>query len=395
MIEDYLHILVDSCEICPSDKPILSSISTQCKKGIGLTDRQYNLILSKIPLYKDQFKYYNEDDLKNTRVEIRTIDRSKYITISSTPAHYLLKIHELETKWIKIRFPFSKKDIVKVDALKISRAEYHHLKGTHEHYFRLTANNCYQIVTSFQNRNFEIDADLIKLSNKTVNIINRKNDYIPFTKNGLLYNVNESVQNYVESIVINVELNKELIYADRSILFNYEIPQYTPTTLTERIAFRTNKEVTAVPGVYEIQDIVNSLVELNRFPIVVLVDEEAALEQVSEVFKELCKHITPKEQAVLFRVDNNTNVYNLNNFVHDNLLNNWVDISTKVVYIKKNKLPKLLINSEFKPITALAKSSLRNTTHVDTYVNFNCDLVIYNDEVKNMFSKWSKPVVYL
>ena len=69
----------------------------------------------------------------------------------------------------------------------------------------------------------------------------------------------------------------------------------------------------------------------------------------------------------------------MNNYVKDNNLNNWVDENTKVVYIKKDKLPKVLLKSEFKPQTAVSKSSLRSNRLVTNYVNFNCDLIVYND----------------
>jgi hypothetical protein len=389
-IEDYLHILVDSYNTLPSDKGILSSISKQCKKGTGLTDRQYNLLLSKIPLYKDQFEYYNEDDLKNTRCEIRTIDRSKYITVvDNTDLNIPVASHKSNWNWIKVRFPFSKKDIVKLESLAIRKDEYLHDKGSHEHYFLLNASNAYKIVTAFQNKNFNIDNDLIDLSNKTLEIVNQKEKYVPFTEHGILYNVPEFVHSYIDAVVIE-ESDRELFYADRSLLFDYAVPQTDPVNLTEQIAFRQEKEVTLSPENHSMEDIVKSLVQLNRFPIVVLIDTDQEFTQVTEISTELSKYVSNKEQSVLFRVDNSHDTYNLNNYVHDNQLNNWVDNTTKVVYIKKNKLPKLLLNSEFKPITALAKTSLRSNPHINLYVGFNCDLVVNNDKLVNMFNKWSR-----
>ena len=47
-IEDILHFLVDSIGISGADAPILSSISRQCKKGIAMTDRQYQLVTNKL-----------------------------------------------------------------------------------------------------------------------------------------------------------------------------------------------------------------------------------------------------------------------------------------------------------------------------------------------------------
>ena len=66
-------------------------------------------------------------------------------------------------KWIKIRFPFSKKHIMRIDKLRyqIGYKQYYHVKGSHEHYFRLDKDNVYQIVECF--KNFEIDDTVLTI----------------------------------------------------------------------------------------------------------------------------------------------------------------------------------------------------------------------------------------
>ena len=86
--------------------------------------------------------YGNED----TREPIREIDRSKYVKLVTTADVMEDRVYESYKEkwhWIKIRFPFSKKDIAKIDKLKslISGKYYVHKKGSHEHYFVLVGAN--------------------------------------------------------------------------------------------------------------------------------------------------------------------------------------------------------------------------------------------------------------
>jgi len=89
-IEDILHYYVDTIGVNDADRPILNSISKQCKKGIALTDRQYELVKNKMLDQKNLFKD-RDIDLENSfepRLPIRQIDRSKYICIVDTAEAY-------------------------------------------------------------------------------------------------------------------------------------------------------------------------------------------------------------------------------------------------------------------------------------------------------------------
>jgi len=91
---------------------------------------------------------------------------------------------------------------------------------------------------------------------------------------------------------------------------------------------------------------------------------------------------------VLFRIENDKKTeYNLNNFIKDNNLNNWLDKSTKVVYISKNKLPKLLLRSDWQPMAVLGLSSLRSNNSVQTYTLDATDLVVFYDEDLSLIRK--------
>ena len=137
-------------------------------------------------------------------------------------------------------------------------------------------------------------------------------------------------------------------------------------------------------------DIMNCIDFLDRYPILVCVDKDDCYNQVKEIHTAISKFIPNNLHSVLFRVESSDKENaGLNLFVKENNLNNWVDNTTKVVYIKKDKLPKVLLKSDFKPRTALCKSSLRSNRLVTNYVSYNCDLIVYNDTSLSSFSKYS------
>ena len=372
-IEDYLqHICENHLSSLNNIDAIYFSIYKQTVRGIGLTDRQYNLVKNKIK------EYVSIDDNIECRIPLRVIDRSKYIKIVDTNEVYENTVYESyksNFKWIKIRFPFSKKNIVKIDALKfkIGSKFYVHQKGSHVHYFKLENDNLHQIVESFAN--FDLDKEVVDIYNQQKEIKNSMFDYVPYL----------SRDNKLENLDLDAESNF-LKNIDNSIRYGYFVPQHnTPVTLTEKIAYRNNQLMYIDPDEYTIEDILQSLNILERYPIVVLVDNDNPFEQIQSVHAAL-ENVDNSEQSVLFRVDSSdTKNIQLNQYIKDNNLNNWVDENTKVVYIKKTKLPKILLKANFKPKCALSLTSIRSHKTVSTFCVFNCDCYIMLDNMQNMF----------
>lgn len=375
-IEDYLEWLCNNhLDSLKTVDAIYFSIYKQTVRGIGLTDRQYNLITNKIN------EYTTLPDNIECKVPLRKIDRSKYIKIVSHAemlgSDAVYESFKSEWKWIKVRFPFSKKHIVRIDDLKykIGYKSYHHVKGSHEHYFRLEKDNVFTIVNNFQN--FDIEDEVLELYNQQKNIKENNLDYIPFlSSDNQLQNINfQSTENYMHNI-------------DRAIRYGYAINLKPANTLTEKIAYRQNQLLYLKPEEYTVKEIINSLHELDRFPIIVLIDDDNTLQQVQELHNATKGIVNSQQQSVLFRVDSN-DIKNmpLNLYIKENELNNWVDNDTKIVYIKKTKLPKILLKSNFKPICALSLSSIRSNKFVSSFCVFNCDCYIMTDNVENMFFK--------
>ena len=382
-IEDYLHYLVGEIGVDFSDEKILHSINKQVNtKGLALTDRQYDFVYNKILNYKTKIEEFGktlpQEKLK-TRTPLRTIDRSKYIKVVNID----------NVKWIEIRFPFNKKTILDIEKIKPRGNyidQYKHEKSSHIHHIKFTAYNVKEILDIFTNKCFEIQKELIEYYYNLDDIIKEYDKFYSIQKNTLLQEYNND----------KVKFMDDKFYNGHN--FNLNL---SGNTLTDKIASRDTSIFLAQKSIYKFNEVVEALVKLNRFPLCVLIDtgspalaklkmdEDTVYSQLTQIYDSFKYIFSDEEQSVLFRVDNKKNKQSVvNSFIKNNNLNNWVDKKTKIVYIMKNKLPKLFLKTDdFIPRTALSLSSIGNQNHVELYVRNRCDLILYYDEELSLISR--------
>ena len=342
-LENVLHKLLYDVKIETPARSILESICQQTQKDIALTDRQYALVVEKLKPFESELDDVLIEHIP-TRMPLRSIDRQKYIKIvdhQETAARR--EIFKQDCKWIKVRFPFAKKDIVKIQSLNISSKEYYHVRGSHEHFYKLTPTNAFKVVEALKLRNFEIDNVLIEYVSKVKDILTAELKYNSSFEN-VTKRMDVAEQEYIHSLT-------PLQQVDRSIRYGYSINKGDAFNLTEMIAYRTDAAVPADPAMWSINDIASSINTLDRFPLIVTVDEDDCYRQLTEIHQAFLPYVNDELQSVMFRVDSNDiQNHQLNAYVKNQKLNNWVDNRTKIVYIKKKKLPKPLLSSSFLPI---------------------------------------------
>jgi hypothetical protein len=373
-VEDILSLVV-SCSpavVLPADKGILTSIDRQVKRGAALTDRQHDLVKTKLLSYKDFLFSAGITDLQEKldvlKCPLRSVDRSKSVVINNG--------------LIEVKFPFNKKTIVTLDSVvQKCKRFYSHEKGSNIHKFKLNEVTVNEVISAFQHKNFYIDPDVNKFYEKIKEIEMNKESVLPGIYNNKLENFKKSALDLMYLELGPLTSQNLIKFYDRRR--RYGIADINGTvyqnTLIETIAYREETEIAVNPEMHSLDSIVDAMLQLERFPILVLVDTESPLHDVAKVYNAFRDVVPNEEQTVLFRVDNSEN-YNLNNFIHDNKINNWLDTSTKIVYINKNKLPKLLLRSSWQPMATLALSSYRSNSHVTTYIKDVCDLIIYHDK---------------
>lgn len=383
-IEDCLEILtelkpVGSFKIDSSDTVILNSIARQVYKGTALTDRQYELIKQKLISYTDQFSENGVDNLDTAldtlRLPLREIDRSK--TIEIVDSVHFTRPSDGKNRYIKVRFPFNKKIIAILDSIAHSyRKQYEHQRGSNEHYFNLTESIVYRIVTEFKDRNFKIDPELLKFYDKIVEIKNSPEQHLKCIVDSNVYNIPDDIKS-------QHSVSKLIDRKRRYGITNFDT--VSMPGLIGEIVNRTSTEFLAKPSKYSLQQTVEALYELDRFPLVVVLEERNADTQLLEFWNET-KNIIPSEaQSVLFRQEGETE---FNQLIKNKNLNNWVDSNTKIVYINSNKLPKLMLTADWQPIAAVSYVGHCNR-FVDAYIKDTCDLIVFREEELSPMRKYS------
>lgn len=386
-IEDCLEILVyDTAFIIDkADVTILTSIARQVRKGTALTDRQYALVKAKMLEYKVQFEKQDIDVeryVNELRLPLRKIDRS----------HWLRKIGDK----LQIRFPFSKKIIDRIEEIRRIDPKVHGYKE-HVHTFPYTERYLFQLVTIAKRfgEKFEIENDLLETYNMLSTMQDNREDYIPGVYNFKVKNLPDKGLEYLQNDCGNIEDNISLYY-DRRFLYGLHIfdedviekdlKKYS--TLTCKIIQRELPNIFIGQKKYNLNNVVDTILELQRYPIVVILGADSL--HMLEEFYEASKGVIPAEDhSVLFRLDNMDQASkDFNKYIQAKKLNNSVAKNTKIVYIKDNKVPKPLVISDFKPAMCITFANLGPTARSKSYVE-NLDLLLHYYDEMGMIDRYA------
>ena len=363
-----------------TDFTIMNSIARQCFKGVALTDRQSALMQEKLLTYRDQFTNLDWDfdyAVNQLRQPLRSIDRSKYI--------------KCQDNTIVVRFPFNKTDICYIHEFAGTAEGYHHQKGTHIHYFEYNERNVLNLLNRFTKKDFVIDDELLEIYNKIKVINDNPQQYLSgINDNYNLININPKLATTIQKEVGEASAESFTKLYDRR--FRYGFNYVTDfgkarNELEHQIASRTDAMYHSKPSTESADSILSALWNLDRFPLLVILDNDLAEEQLYMFANYYRDILDTKEQSVLFRLEEKDSGFN--QLVKDRKLNNWVDKDTKVVYISKSKLPKLLVKNEWKPSATFSFTSSLDR-YLNNYVSFNCDLIVYREETMSLMRRHSK-----
>lgn len=396
-VEDYLEILAGINTVFPAkleskDKRLIVSLGRQTYKGMPLTDRQYNLAVKKIIEYKKQFfeNYFFdiEKNLKKLRMPLRSIDRTKKVFIVERQKSFFSVDKE---KYIAIKFSFNKKMIKYIELIESLQDRKDYDSKLKIHYIKFTERNVYTIVSKLKSTNFEIQKELLELYENLKNMEDNKEKYAPGIYGLELKNLNKYAFDYAINSIGIPNLDNLAIYKDREKMLglyhidedilNESLNNLQP--LTKKIVGRTRKNVFVSKKQHSFEHVVESIVELFRYPVLVILPKDNEDKVFQYTFKVFNKVFLTREIAVLYRLPNNSSEgITFNQFVKTHNLNNTVDDTTKVVYISQTKLPKPLVKLDWVPNTVLLPDSyttFRLTKHLQSYVE-NCDLIIHFDK---------------
>ena len=373
----------NGADVHDSDKHLINSLTKQSFKGVAYTDRQYELVKSKISLYKDVLEKLEidvDECINNLRLELRTIDRSKWIGVRNVNG----------TNYLAVRFTFNKRLISAIESLRASGIEKEKINDTDNkiNYFKLTEKNIYKIIEILKERKFTIEDEVNLQYEKMQVMMNNKNNYVPGVYGFKLKNLNKKAVDYIISDIGDQPSPKNLaLYKDREALYGIEHFDQEDldasvkhlTTLSQRIVRRTSTQILINPESFTVDHIAESILELNRYPLLVCLDNnEQELDYLTKVYKSFRNIFLNEDFCVLYRKDNDTQENkDFNQFIKQNYLNNSLGNSSKIVYTTQDKLIKTLIKQDWHPKSALVFGCSRKSK-IQTYLN-ELDLVMYYD----------------
>ena len=397
-VEDYIEILAglkqidkeNHFSIEKSDYNLITSLARQTFRGTAYTDRQFELAKIKLLNYKQQFEkngYFNvEESFSNLRIPLRELNREKWIRIVEKEKH--------EELFIGVRFVFSKKLISKIETLKRNLTGHMYEPEEKMHYFPFNESNAFFVVSEFQNSNFEVSDELIEYYKKVEEMNDNKNNYIPGIYSLKLENLNKKAINYMITTHGEPTIDNLAIYNDRKEMYglhhfdeeDLHLSISKLTALSQSIVKRTKQHVLISPKKYNIDKVIESVLELNRFPLLVILNDKDPLDGLYKVHQAIRNIIYNESCSVLFRLENDDYGQEFNSYIKNNNLNNPLDNNIKIVYISNNKLPKPMVVSDFRPTTGLFIGSHIPGSKVTAYLN-SVDLVVHYDESKSQFMR--------
>lgn len=367
---------MDPPQLMSSDYTLIHSLGRQIFKQIGFTDKQYDLAKRKVNDYCSYFSFLPDlEQIKNTTsLPLREIDRSRWIKIERTD----------KGPRIAIRFTFQKKLISSIEELrrKISdKSDYD--KENKTHYFEYSERNLFEVIEAFADKNFELDDLSLEIYQKLKQL--RKEDHVPGVYDLIIKNLHPSGVSMLVEELGEPSKDNLLLYKDRA--FKYGLDHVDPVvnedsnSLAFKIAHRKYPSIQINNQTHKLDNMLLALDKLSRYPILVLLPQESCHDSLIELHQYARNLISAKETSVVFRLDNQGEGIHFNNYIKDQMINNKVDVNTKLVYTLDSKIPKPLLSSDWSPevILVYGTSRIPSTKRVlECYADK--DLIIhYND----------------
>jgi hypothetical protein len=359
-------------QISRRDFRILRNISHLVKSPDFISENQANLLVKILKENTSSFQFLGErfnlilESPRWSRV-FRYIEQIRKISI---------KNHENGEKFIEMEFTYS------ANLKKIVQSIQGKCDGTlmfdlnKKYTVPLTEKNVVLVLDTLKSQNFTPSDEILDFY-KIIKSWNKQD----FTKNFNIETItNKRLLSTLSEEIGVLENTENLWLQDRKIRYQYDFHPETKTVgLTNYIADRENSKIWVDPNLHPLEDVVASLVELNRFPIMVVFSsfsEENSLDDLKKLTQALNKNNIAERIGVYFRYDNKERGKEFNQYIADNQLNSYLDENTKVACVMSGKLPKFFISKKWQPRAVVSFTNNLKNNKTSVYCN-DCDMIVY------------------
>jgi hypothetical protein len=349
------------------DKRILVSLYKQVNSGVFLTENQSNLL---VKILRENLKTIVDRFSGVTAI----IEDNKW----SQPFRQIRKIRKIYlsegyNNVFFVEFSYNAKLRDKISQLNAKAGEVVSVTAT-KYSISLNEGNLCDVLAMFSKDNFEIDEKIVDFYLEIENI--RKNTSHPFD---IFSTTNEKLRKSVVDDVQLISNENVLLLQDRKIRYQYEITEKIDDfTLSTKIAHRIGRKLFINSDSYHLLDVINSLIELKRLPLLMVFDGHSSSKdkRALNFVENALTSCNIDNVGIYYRYDKTEDKENFNQEIARLGYNKNLLEDTLVAGISNTKLPKFMIKSDWKPKTVISFTNSFKSNKTFVYCN-NVDLVIY------------------
>lgn len=346
------------------DRRILLSLFRQLSSGNFLTENQGNLL---VKIFKENLPALAILDPKYEIAATQPTWSRSFRVIEQIRKIYIGKPG---TDSIVIEFTFNKR--IKQKILELNQLVDGNVTSISQRQYSvsLTEKNIHTLVKMFKGYNFDIDQQIMDFYQEISEILENKNNVFD-----IFSIADQKILSKITAEVGAIDRQNVLLLNDRKIRYQYQISEKNPeNSLTEKLAARQAPRVFINSQQIALNEIIASLKELKRLPLLVVFDHYSP-ENSWEMLKALRASVESNELSkvgIYFRFDSGSNSgMNFNSLIGVSNFNQHLTTETEIVGIANGKLPKFMLKTDWYPksVLNLTNSFKHNRT------SFYCDAV--------------------
>lgn len=378
----FLEAMTTSHPFSSRDYKTLRSLHNAMQSDTYITEKQGALLCAILgnQLYSpfmflanaDYKEYLDNPQWQNPFRILPDVKKIYHIPAGSNQIPEYNGLRENYTGVIAIEFTFS--SIIR-NHLKPLSSEVIQIRSGSFYIAEYTERNLYTIIKNLEQYNFEVSLELQAVYD-TIIAWDKANIDSQFLLENIEFPMFKDA--FTNDLGNDVDVNS-LIIKDRKHRYQYTNHiACNNNTLTETIANRTGTKLWINSDIHTLSNVVKSLVELKRLPLLVVFDQTTPLTTITQ-FNELSAALTKNgitdNIGIYFRLDNTPDGKIFNDAIANRKYNIMLDRSTSVAGVLGGKLPKFFLKTEWKPMSVLCiKNTLRQSK---TAVYAKCsDLII-------------------
>jgi hypothetical protein len=351
------------------DCRVLRSIAQSIESGLYITENQSKLLIKILQENLERIPNFTEEI--NASLSAPLWNRS-FRHVEQVKRMFLDKDEDGELRII-VEFSFNN-EIRKTLNEIIKKSEDMNIQIYGKKYVvELTEKNIVFLIDELSKFDFDID-DILKSHYNTIK------SWSEFEVRDQFLITKIEHKNFQKAITDDLGLFTTIdknIINDRSMRYKYLTTEHQNfgENLTEVIANRSTNRVYVDKNQHSIDEVISSLIELKRFPLLVVFDNvvnNKHIENLKILSDGLKNNQISNGVGVYFRLPNDEMGKKFNALIAEKKYNNRLDDSLKVAAVISGKLPKFFLTNTWRPMSVIALDSHMGMRHGKTSVYSNC-----------------------